>query len=239
MNLFTKTALVTVVAFVLSYACYMLSGNFLNDLCRDGCTHRFIPAATQHNLDAATSFDGVETVEIHSVNTDIHIKPSTEKNGKISYSSYASKHLINVHKDGKTLTIDNLSETSILTLSIPANVKTINTTAVSGDIELEHLLLTNLNINTTSGDITLTKVDAAHATIQTVSGDVVWNGSSSDLNFTSTSGDFTFDSTKKIKGTVTASSLSGDVNIPSDLTKGNETIKAKSVSGEINIGNAK
>lgn len=115
------------------------------------------------------------------------------------------------------------------------NIKNIDITSISGDLELQDIESDRLKIKTTSGDISLTSVNAPNSTFNSISGDFEINRLVTDnLSMNTTSGDIDiFD--LKIATNGSFKTVSGDIYLLTNVKT--ENINVKSLSGEVLLNN--
>jgi DUF4097 and DUF4098 domain-containing protein YvlB len=240
LSLFTKVAGIALIAFVLSFVFYKMSGNSLHSTISQQWFSK------QDKLNYVTfnepySLKDVNAIVIVAENVNIHISHTDQPAGMVEFTTDANQQgAIKIVKQQQKLTINvnNLSDfpDSALTILVPDNIKIITINNQVGDISIDHVDAAQLIINGVSGDIKLDQVNVSNTNITTVDGDLHWEGSGATAVLKSVAGDV-FISSSFNTPKYDIKTVSGDVNLV--LAKPvNAQLDIQSVSGEVSTSHS-
>lgn len=218
---FVNVVGISIVAFILSFIFYLLSGNaFVYE--NPKILHHLSARISDHENQNPVSFVGINTVVIKAINMNINIKSAkSEDRGKLDVIEGWDKQSFRVVNNYEKMIITQNAavqnaDTS-MTIAIPSNVKNIIVQTVSGDVRLAKMNLNDVDISTVHGDINIQEGELQKVSLQTMSGHIHSSAKIHLLAIKSASGD-----------------VDSDINIPEphyqiDTTAGDVNLHAKTI----------
>lgn len=124
------------------------------------------------------------------------------------------------------------SANGAVTIQVPENaIPHVKLLTTSGDIDVQDVALTDLNVTSTSGDISIDLDEDQYLSlveVRTTSGDIEVSAFAETMMISSTSGDVEVEGRV---GNLTANTISGDIDVRADLV----SMTFKAVSGDVDL----
>lgn len=118
-----------------------------------------------------------------------------------------------------------------LVLLVPESIQSLELTGTSGDVKMDELKVTNINVHTSSGDVEVKKCSAVNFQANSTSGDIaVSDSAAQSLTIASASGDV--DAKRLVADAIAVNGMSSDVDLE---IEGDTKCKISTMSGDVEI----
>jgi len=131
-------------------------------------------------------------------------------------------------------------ESSEINIGVPMSllfISNLQVTTISGDIDVENLVVGVFHINSTNGDLKVDAITADFISASTINGDITATRinltKNSTLSASTVNGDLSIEATQSSKSTITLNSVNGDVK--STVNKYSGTFDLTVGNGDITI----